>query len=142
MIAEAPHRIIEPAAPNTPRVKPRLPRRNPGLHNAMTNPSHHRRVLRSCTSSTVAVPNLFLLTRAPGPRPPARADYGRLIPVCINTINLASRRRHLALRTMDVLGHGPRRLVPGVRSVPEANGGPGHSEDAATGLAVDHLGPT
>src|SRR5579871_677729 len=55
MAAEAPHRMSEPTVPKIPSVYPRLPSRKPGLQSAMTNPSHHRSVLRSWTSSTVAV---------------------------------------------------------------------------------------
>ena len=55
MVAEHPHKIIEPPTPKMPNVNPRLPSRKPGLQSAMTNPSHQRSVLRSCTSSTVAV---------------------------------------------------------------------------------------
>ena len=53
----APHRTIEPITPNSPSVYPRLASRKPGLHSAMTNPSYQRSVLRSSTSSTLAVAN-------------------------------------------------------------------------------------
>src|ERR1700704_1087102 len=88
IVAERPQRIIEPAAPKIPSVKPKLPSRNPGLQRAMTNPSYHRNVLRSWTSSTVAVANLLLLNRDAGPRC-SRRDAGahRLIPVGTNLVN-------------------------------------------------------
>src|SRR6266516_3795025 len=51
MVAEAPHRISEPSTPMLSRVNPSDPIRKPGLHNAITNPSYHRRLLRSWRSS-------------------------------------------------------------------------------------------
>src|SRR5919204_6767607 len=55
IVAEIPHRMIEPVTPKTPSVKPSDPSRNPGLQSAMTNPSHQRSVLSSWRSSTTAL---------------------------------------------------------------------------------------
>jgi len=42
MIAEMLHRITDPHTPKMPSVNPNVPKRNPGLHIAIVNPSHHR----------------------------------------------------------------------------------------------------
>src|SRR5438094_6234927 len=59
-----PHRYIEPRTPTLASVKPSEPMRKPGLHSAMTKPSHQWSDLRSWRSSMTAVATL------PSLRPP------------------------------------------------------------------------
>src|SRR2546430_6527735 len=71
------HRTTAPQVPSTPIEKPREAIRNPGLHRAMTNPSHQRSDLSRCRSSTYAS-----AIWAP-PFTPGERCLARLAPWCL-----------------------------------------------------------
>src|SRR5215467_575052 len=75
--AEMAHRTTAPQVPRTPIEKPSDANRNPGLHRAMTNPSHQRSDLSRCRSSTYAS-----AMRAP-PFTPGERCLARLAPWCL-----------------------------------------------------------
>src|SRR5437763_439360 len=71
--AEIAQSTTAPQVPSTPIEKPREAIRNPGLHRAMTNPSHQRSDLSRCRSSITASA-IWAPPFTPGERCLARPD--------------------------------------------------------------------
>src|SRR6266702_3792705 len=71
--AETAHRKTAPQVPSAPMEKPSDAIRKPGLHRAMTNPSHQRSAFSRCRSSTYASA-IWAPPFTPGKRCLARSD--------------------------------------------------------------------
>src|SRR5215470_13014069 len=88
--AEIAHRSTAPQVPRAPMENPRDAIRKPGLHRAITNPSHHRSAFSRCRSSTYASA-IWAPPFTPGKRCLARSDRYVYMPlVCVTSLLLGA----------------------------------------------------